>query len=113
MDSPHSTPSSKKKHKEEVELTPEEIAKRNRKAQKKDELTREHDKIINEIEQSDQTCIGTALKKYDTNNNILNTHILKKHWKHMWPKKLFSTAFTPYNLYGTNKPFIDSNKPHF
>ena len=48
----------------EIELTPEELAKKERKNQKKDELTREHDKIINEIEQSDQTCMGAALKKY-------------------------------------------------
>ena len=34
------------------ELTPEEIAHRERKAQRKEEVTREHDKIINEIEQS-------------------------------------------------------------
>ena len=47
----------------EIELTPEELAKKERKNQKKDELTREHDKIINEIEQSDQTCMGAALKK--------------------------------------------------
>ena len=44
-------------------MTPEELAKKARKTQKKEELTREHDKIISEIEQSDQTCIGTALKK--------------------------------------------------
>jgi len=61
--SPHSTPSSRKKERIEVELTPEEAAKKARKANRKEELTREHDKIINEIEQSDQTCIGAALKK--------------------------------------------------
>ena len=38
------------------ELTPEEIAHRERKAQRKEEVTREHDKIINEIEQSGKYC---------------------------------------------------------
>ena len=38
--------------KKNEELTPEEIAHRERKAQRKEEVTREHDKIINEIEQS-------------------------------------------------------------
>ena len=76
------------------ELTPEEIAHRERKAQRKEEVTREHDKIINEIEQSgkycqnfpvwgariiilnnfihflDQTCIGTALKNVYTLGHV-------------------------------------------
>lgn len=61
--SPHSTPASRKKERIEIELSPEEQAKNKRKAERKEELTREHDKIINEIEQSDQTCMGAALKK--------------------------------------------------
>lgn len=34
------------------------MATRERKMARKEEVTREHDKIIGEIEQSDQTCLG-------------------------------------------------------
>ena len=66
--SPHSTPRSRKKEKVEPELTPEELAKKARKTQKKEELTREHDKIISEIEQSEQPSAlkEVILSKYCT-----------------------------------------------
>ena len=52
------------------DLTPDEIAHKERKQARKEEVTREHDKIINEIEQSDQTCIGTALKNVYTLGHV-------------------------------------------
>ena len=42
----------------EKQLTAAEMATRERKMARKEEVTREHDKIIGEIEQSDQTCLG-------------------------------------------------------
>ena len=46
------------------------MAARERKLARKEEVTREHDKIIGEIEQSDQTCLGTAMKNVYTLGHV-------------------------------------------
>lgn len=63
--SPRSTPRAQKK---EPQLSAEEQEKRNRKHQKKEELTREHDKIISEIEQN--ASMDTALKTVYTLGHV-------------------------------------------
>ena len=64
--SPRSTPRAKKK--EVPKLSAEEQEKKNRKHQKKEELTREHDKIISEIEQN--ASMDTALKTVYTLGHV-------------------------------------------
>ena len=45
------------------ELSPEEQAKRDKRLLKKEELSREHDKILAEIENHDKNSVNLALKK--------------------------------------------------
>ena len=53
-------------------MTAAEMAARERKMARKEEVTREHDKIIGEIEQSDQTCLG----------EFINFHVFEiSYWK--------------------------------
>ena len=47
-----------------LELTPEEQAKRDKRLLKKEELSREHDKILAEIENHDKNSVNLALKKF-------------------------------------------------
>ena len=51
-------------------LSAVEVAARERKQTRKEEVTREHDKIIGEIEQSDQTCLGMAMKNVYTLGHV-------------------------------------------
>ena len=46
-----------------LELSPEEQAKRDKRLLKKEELSREHDKILAEIENHDKNSVNLALKK--------------------------------------------------
>lgn len=47
-----------------LELSPEEQAKRDKRLLKKEELSREHDKILAEIENHDKNSVNLALKKF-------------------------------------------------
>ena len=57
--SPSQTPKVLKKKVEN--MSQEELAKRDRKMARKEELTREHEKIINEIEQTDLGAVQTNI----------------------------------------------------
>ena len=52
------------------QLSAAELAARERKLARKEEVTREHDKIIGEIEHSDQTCLGMAMKNVYTLGHV-------------------------------------------
>ena len=78
------------------DLTAAEMAARERKLARKEEVTREHDKIIGEIEQSDQTCLGTAMKNVYTLGHVGR-----------FQKKLDKRIrFAVENLFGPNYTFL-------